>query len=326
MPVSVSVALCTRNGERHIEEQLHSIFAQSPPVDQLVIADDASTDGTVALVERLLAEAPGVDVVLLQSDRVLGVTANFARALEQCSGELILLCDQDDRWHPNRVAVALARFEANSALLLLHSDADLVNAGGAPLGRTLFESLKVRASEFREIESGWGFQAYLRRNLVTGATTALRSSLLRVAMPLPGDWLHDEWLAIVAAAVGFVAIERSALIDYRQHGNNVVGVNRPTLRYRVDRMLQPRSGRYQRLAARANELVTRLSEISASEAVQRLAAEKAEFERVRAGYPTRRLARIPKVLGQWVSGRYRRLSSQRSFDVVRDIVQRGELP
>lgn len=41
---------------------------------------------------------------------------------------------------------------------------------------------------------------YCRRNLVTDTTAAFRHELLHIALPFPGDWIHDEWLAVCVAA------------------------------------------------------------------------------------------------------------------------------
>ena len=44
MSVSVSVALCTRNGARFLPEQLASVFGQTVPIGELIVSDDASSD------------------------------------------------------------------------------------------------------------------------------------------------------------------------------------------------------------------------------------------------------------------------------------------
>ena len=57
----VSVALGTHNGARYLREQLESILGQSRPVDEIVLSDDASGDGTVELAEQVLAEHRSTD-------------------------------------------------------------------------------------------------------------------------------------------------------------------------------------------------------------------------------------------------------------------------
>ena len=77
----VSVAVGTHNGARFLGEQLGSILAQTRPVDEIVLSDDASTDDTVDLAERLVGDfrdsGGRVDLRVLRNRRALGVTAGF---------------------------------------------------------------------------------------------------------------------------------------------------------------------------------------------------------------------------------------------------------
>lgn len=171
------------------------------------------------------------------------------------------------------------------------------------------------------IATGRAFEAYIRRNLATGATMMFRRDLLEHALSFPPEWVHDEWLAIVAAAVGEAQMLDAALIDYRQHGSNQIGAKKPTLRYRVGRMLQPRGDRYLRLAARAHALSARIDTLPSSPAVRQLAHDRARFDDVRSTLPGSRIARLGSVLWEWKAGSYSRLSSQGGLDVVRDLLQ-----
>ena len=44
---TVSVVMCTYNGERFLREQMDSILAQTYPIHEIIISDDCSTDGTI---------------------------------------------------------------------------------------------------------------------------------------------------------------------------------------------------------------------------------------------------------------------------------------
>lgn len=321
----VSVAMCTYNGARYVGEQLGSILDQTNRPNEIVIADDGSTDGTLGVVREIWTERQPGDVslnILAQGAR-LGVTANFQRAIDATRGDLVALSDQDDVWHPERLSLASAAFRADESLLLQNSDARLVDASGRPLGMTLLDALRVSAVEHDEIDRGQAFHAYIRRNLVTGATVMFRRSLMAAAAPFPSEWVHDEWLAIIAAATGRVMLSDVALIDYRQHGSNAIGVASPTLGYRIGRMLEPRADRYARLSARATVLVAKLQILGVDASIVDLAVEKERFEAVRASLPAFRPARVAAVLRELRAGSYSRLSSQGIADVVRDLVQRS---
>lgn len=319
----ISVAMATFNGAEYVEEQLASILGGTLVPDQVVVSDDNSTDDTVARV-RAGFDAHGEDrtrLLVLDGHRQVGIAANFERAIAACDGELIVLSDQDDLWHRDRLSAALPAFEADSALLLQHADARLVNAIGEALGDTLLGALSIRRSERAAIASGHAFRAYIRRNLATGATIVLRRDLVALARPFPKEWVHDEWLAIIAAATGRVGLLDRQLVDYRQHGGNQIGAVAPTMRYRVSRFLEPRRDRYVVLARRAAILADRLDALNAPREIRQLARQKQRFELVRSTFPRSRIRRLPLILKEAVRGSYRRLSSQGSIDVLRDLFQ-----
>lgn len=314
----VSVVMATYNGATYVAEQLGSILSQTRMPDEVVVADDGSTDDTLAIVTRLLAETPGVDAVVLPGGGRGGVAANFERGMRAATGDVIALSDQDDVWHPDRLEAALAAFDDDA--LLQHADAEIVDGSGNPLGFRLLQALGVGEPERRAVASGEAFGVYLRRNLATGAATVVRRDLVDRALPVPPGWIHDEWLAIIAAALNGVRILDRPVIDYRQHGTNQIGVVARTIPGRLKSMLAPRAGRYQRLALRAVELDQALRELPVDENVTDAAHAKRVFEVARARYPRMRLARIPAIWRQWRRGRYAALSSQGTLDVARDLL------
>jgi len=319
---SISVALCTYNGESYIREQLASIAAQTLPAYEVVICDDGSTDSTVNAVESFIAAYSGPTAFrIAYTGRAGGVRANFERAIMACTGDLIALSDQDDVWRNDRLAVAAGLLASRPEVLAVHSDARIVDAAGDPTGETLLGSLYVSSSEREAIHAGRATPVLVRRNVVTGATLMFRRQLLDSALPLGPSWVHDEWLAAIAASLGGLELIELPLIDYRVHRTNVIGVAAPTLRNRLRQLRVPRADRYRGLAARSQEIVNRLETIGAPRDVLALAHRKLNFELKRASYPAARLRRVYPVLCNATRGQYARLSSQGHVDIVRDIVQ-----
>ena len=52
--MKVSVAMCTYNGEKYIEEQLNSILNQTKKIDEIIICDDGSKDNTLKICDKIL--------------------------------------------------------------------------------------------------------------------------------------------------------------------------------------------------------------------------------------------------------------------------------
>lgn len=325
---AISVALCTHNGAPYLAEQVQSICSQSLPPQEIVLSDDASTDDGIAVAEAALADClrqrPEHPIALrvLRNEPALRVTKNFERAASACSGELIALSDQDDVWVPDRLARMAAEFERRPDLLLLHSDARLVDGERRDLGQTLFHALEVKRWEIDWIHEGNAFDTFLRRNLVTGATAVFRRSLLEAALPFPKEWLHDEWLGIVASAIGRVDVLEAPLIEYRQHGNNQIGARRDTFAEKVRKALASRGTLHQERARKAELLLERLLSLGprvAPDTIRKL-RDKLEHQRFRAALPASRLARCVPVLREAMTGRYNKFG-RGPQGVVRDLFE-----
>lgn len=314
----VSVALCTHQGERYVEQQLRSILAQTHPVDEIVVGDDASTDATLAIVERIASEVD-VPIVVVRHDPPLGVAANFADAIERTTGDVVALSDQDDVWHRDRIGTLL---RALDGVDLVHSDARLVDGEGRPTGATLLDSLEASAWERERLERGQALDVLVRRNLVTGATVLVRRAAAVAALPVPEGWIHDEWIAMACALGGGVRLVPETTIDYRQHGANQIGVRRLSLPQKVRRLLEADSGSHARKALRAASLAREAHARGLGSATDRATLdEKAAHELRRERMPHARALRVPTVLGGLVRGRYARLS-RGTLDVARDLLER----
>lgn len=329
----VSVALCTYNGARFIAPQLRSILAQGERIAEIVVADDGSTDATLDIVRAIAAESQtagsAIEFRILDGPGGNGVTKNFERAVAACRSEFIALSDQDDVWRPDRIALQLAAFEARPDLTLVFGDARLVDETGEPLGTSLFTTLEVAPETRAAVHHGDAFSVFLRRNIVTGATVMFRRTLLERAIPFPAEWIHDEWLAIIAAATGTVDLIELELTDYRQHGNNEIGVREPTFRNKAQRVLQPRGDRNLNLAVRSRLLRERCETLQHNKqldgqrgtALVQAVRGKASFEQFRASLPAARIRRILPVLGRALTRDYGRYASQGSTDILRDLLQ-----
>lgn len=313
----VSVALCTFQGERYLAEQLDSIASQDVPVDEVVVSDDGSTDATLEVLAEAAQRHPGLHMRVLPAlPQRLGVTRNFERAIGETAGDIVLLSDQDDVWHPDRVSSTLAALDAEPQVSLVHSDAVLIDADGRELPGTLLDRLGVRPAVREALQSGHAIDELLKRNLVTGATTGFRRSVLATALPFPPAWLHDEWLAIVAAEHGGLRLLPRQLMDYRLHGDNQIGAEETTLSLRLARLTAPRGPRNSRLLDRSRQLVERFP----SGSFAAVARDKLGHEEARSAYPARRIRRVGAIWRELRTGRYRRFGGG-SQDVLRDLVQ-----
>jgi glycosyltransferase involved in cell wall biosynthesis len=194
--------------------QVESLRAQTDRRWVCVISDDCSGPDHFAAVN---AAVDGDErFVVSRSERRLGFYRNFERALRLAPREagLLALCDQDDRWRPEKLATLRA---AIGGAMLAYSDQRLVDAGGRVLRETMWRGRRNNHTNLASL---------LVANSITGAATLFRREVAELALPFPdtpGLQFHDHWLGLVALAAGDIAYVDRPLYDYVQHRGAVFG-------------------------------------------------------------------------------------------------------
>lgn len=207
-PALVTIVLCTCNGSRFLEEQLESLLAQTYPALEIIVADDASSDGTVELLDLYARRDERIQVSVNSSNQ--GLARNFAAALARGRGEFIAPCDQDDIWLPDKIAALVAAIGERS---MAYCDSTLVDDKGATLGYRMSAVVPMRSID-DPLPFAFG-------NCVSGHAMLFRRSLLEEALPVPQEFIYDWWLAAVAAAGAGIEYCDRSLVLYRQHGTNL---------------------------------------------------------------------------------------------------------
>ncbi|MGF6526669.1 glycosyltransferase involved in cell wall biosynthesis [Variovorax sp. PvP013] len=311
--LAVSVALCTYKGASYLGTQLDSVLAQTRLPQEMVVFDDASPDGTWALLEAFepRIRAAGIRLVMSRNPVNVGFVANFEQALQATTGDIVFLCDQDDVWHLDKIEQFLKVFECRPDLMMLHSDARLVDGQGSDMHCSLFEALEVERDEIDAIHAGRAFEVLVRRNVVTGATMAVRRRVLERGLSVPDGWIHDEWLAMIATFMGAVDCLESSTIDYRQHGGNQMGARRRGFVERVTGSGTSRLDFMTRTVRRTKTLLdlAEASPLRLKESSLEMLRDRLVHARFRAAPPERWPARLAAVLREYASGRYSRFSN-----------------
>lgn len=101
----VSVVIPAYNAERYIAATLASAVGQTHRELEILVVDDGSTDGTVAIVERFMAADGRVRLIRQQNG---GVASARNRGIAQAQGSYIAPLDADDLWHPRKLELQLA--------------------------------------------------------------------------------------------------------------------------------------------------------------------------------------------------------------------------
>jgi len=222
----ISIVMCTYNGEDYLAEQLSSIAKQTRAPDELIVCDDGSTDNTIQLMEQFSKQS-SFPIRLYCNKQRLGPTRNFDKAISLSSGDLIFLSDQDDIWMTPKIEMMLQLFMNNTDAGYVFSNALIVDKMSRPMGYTMWESIQFTKRQQKQYKQGNQLPILLKHNVVTGAAMAFRAKLKSTILPIPDQWLHDEWIALLASSTAMPGmIIEMPLIQYRQHPSQFVGGKR----------------------------------------------------------------------------------------------------
>jgi glycosyltransferase involved in cell wall biosynthesis len=220
---TLSIALCTYNGSQFLREQLQSLANQTLLPFEVVISDDCSTDNTLSIIQEF---SNVLNIKVLTNEKPLKVIKNFENAIAHCSGDIILMCDQDDIWHPDKLAKISLYFEENPKQLAVFSDAILVDDEGKSLGKNFWSAVRFFDSQISKWKNKKSLDILLHGNRVAGCMMAIRKELIDKIIPFPThipDLIHDGWITIVAAMMNSIGVIEEPLIYYRQHKDQQIG-------------------------------------------------------------------------------------------------------
>lgn len=236
----LSILLGTYNGERFLAEQLETINGQTYKNWFLYASDDGSTDNTLAILRRFQSKHEKGRVKILSGPR-RGFAANFIHLTRHSDvvGDLFAYSDQDDLWLPDKLERAVKWLSGlpKDQPALLCGRTCLIDERGRDLG---FSPL------FRKPPS---FANALVQSIAGGNTMVFNKTTRQLLCQSANDLpivTHDWWTYLVVTGCGGqVKYDPCPAIQYRQHGNNLVGMN-TGLKAKIRRIKMLYDGRYQK--------------------------------------------------------------------------------
>jgi glycosyltransferase involved in cell wall biosynthesis len=218
--MKISIAMATYNGEHYVAEQINSILHQTNPPDEIVIVDDASSDNTVQNLSRALEGFSSAKIIENKENR--GYSSSFFTALSKCTGDIILIADQDDFWEARKIEVLKSHFDNDANLDLVIHDAGFCDVQLNPIGNSKYGRIRSLGMSVYDVN-------------VTGMSTAISGKFMKVIQPKPDEVLvsYDEWIHICAKYLGKKKVIEDILVRFRRHEHNATikdFINTPTNR------------------------------------------------------------------------------------------------
>jgi glycosyltransferase involved in cell wall biosynthesis len=129
----ISIGLPIYNEARFIDATLASLRAQDYPNLEIIVSDNASTDGTYAICEAHAHTDPRLRLERAASNR--GATENFLHVLDQARGDFFMWAGGHDLWTPNLVSACLERLRSHPQADLAYASSCWIDADAKPLAR-----------------------------------------------------------------------------------------------------------------------------------------------------------------------------------------------
>jgi glycosyltransferase involved in cell wall biosynthesis len=125
----VSIVTPCFNSAEFIERTIESVLSQDYPEIEYIVQDGASTDGTVAILERYSSR------LRFESARDEGVADAINKGFEQSTGQIVAWLNADDEYLPGAVANAVRRFAENPDVAVVYGEGTWVDEHGGTIGR-----------------------------------------------------------------------------------------------------------------------------------------------------------------------------------------------
>lgn len=316
--------MTTYNGEKFLREQLDSMLTQSRPIDELVVCDDGSTDGTVGILNEFSKRAP-FPVNIIVNEKNLGSTKNFEKAMSLCTGDIILLCDHDDVWLHDKVKILEEMFLSNPNCAMAFTDAIIVDENNIPQGQ-MWAKHRFNHKKQTALKKGNGLHFFIGDCIVTGATAAVSMQHFKMCTSFPDAFIgerppliasnpnpifrtgliHDHWLAAVAALKGLLFFSPEITINYRVHASQQIGVES---KMSITRRLNNVNNLEWAISVAQTTLAALDGRFGMTEKQRQVFTDKIEFFQFRKNLSQSRFKRLPKIVGTLLSGKYHAYSS-----------------
>lgn len=181
--MKISVIIPSYNRIHTLIRAIDSVLGQDSPVDEIIVVDDGSNDGTAEQISRLYPTLR----LIQQSNR--GVSAARNAGINQACHAWIAFLDSDDSWLPGKISQIRQAQNRHPEIRLFHSDEIWIRNG-----------VRVNAMKKHLKTGGWIFERCLPRCVISPSSVVLHRSLLQSVglfdESLPACEDYDLWLRV----------------------------------------------------------------------------------------------------------------------------------
>jgi len=202
---TISVVMCTYNGEKFIREQLDSIVSQTYPIYELIIQDDCSTDNTIEIIQEYASKYKFIKPY--KNKKNIGFNKNFKEAILKATGDYIAISDQDDIWYKDKLKIQLDNIGKHSLCT-----------------SSYHKDTKYEVGSMKNIITPTNsFEYHLFTNSIPGHTMLIDKEFVQNFFT---NWsihiVYDWWIVINAYLSNGIICVNTPLNWHRPHSNSAI--------------------------------------------------------------------------------------------------------
>lgn len=236
---NIDILMASYNSEKYIESQINSILNQTCNDYHIYINDDISTDNTLNILQNYKKQYNNIFSINQNSKR-LGVKENFSVLMDKSSADYIMFSDHDDVWFNNKIEItynemaALEKKYSASVPLLVFTDKTVTDSSLNVINSSHNKSEKLNTKSI-------SFNRLLMGNIISGCTIMINKPLKEICGYINRNAImHDYWIALTAAAFGYISYINKPTMYYRQHNNNSLGAKSYSIKFAFQKLKEGR--------------------------------------------------------------------------------------
>ena len=215
---NISCIIVSYNNGEFIKQAITSVVNQTMPINEIIVADDGSTDGSREIISSLVSEYPQIRPIFRENN--LGVAANRDLAIRAANGDLITTLDGDDFYLPEKIEQEFLAMQKSSNLIA-YSSIMLVNNEQKNIGH-------VDTSEFCHFDQKQRLKwlanrlGPIPRDMLLSKKLYLETNGMNHKIPVYEDWDLKIRLAAYPSNWAYSGVEG---IAYRRTGFGLSTMN-----------------------------------------------------------------------------------------------------
>jgi glycosyltransferase involved in cell wall biosynthesis len=208
----VSILVISYNQRKFILDTLDSAFDQDYPNFEVVISDDASTDGTAELIDEYSKKHPSLVKVLNKTN--LGITKNCNVCLKNCKGKYIAILGGDDLFLPNKISEQVKWLEQDENRVICGHDCEIFDDA----------TLEMIVIDIPYRKNGYGISEWIKNGMIISATSLMvRSSSIPEygfdeRITIVSDWKFCIDILLKGGECGYIP---GIYSKYRRHSTSI---------------------------------------------------------------------------------------------------------